>query len=121
MVRYLHERARRENLTNVRPGLVSPDDPRLPPAGVDRILIVDTWHHIASREAYSARLRTALQPGGRVLVVDFKLDSPRGPPAHHRLSPDQVARELAAGGLAAEIVDSPLPDQYMVVGTRPPG
>jgi predicted methyltransferase len=95
--------------------------PGLPAGGVDRILIVDTWHHIASREAYSARLRAALKPGGRVVVVDFKLDAPRGPPVHHRLSPDQVARELAAGGLATEIVDSPLPDQYIVAATRPPG
>jgi predicted methyltransferase len=120
MVRYLGERARRENLANVRPVLVARDDPRLPVGGVDRILVVNTWHHIASREAYSTRLRDALKPGGRVFVVDFTRDAGRGPPAHHRLSPEQVARELAAGGLAAEVLEISLPDQYVVVGTRRP-
>jgi predicted methyltransferase len=118
MVRYLGERAQREHLDNVRPVLVPADDPRLPPGGVDRILIVDTWHHIASRDAYAAKLREALKNGGRVFVVDFKLDAKHGPPAHHRLSPDRVAGELTSGGLSAEVSQTSLPEQYVVMGTR---
>ena len=38
MVRYLGERAAREHLANVRPGLVTTDDPKLAPMSVDRIL-----------------------------------------------------------------------------------
>ena len=39
----------------------------LPAGAVDRVLVVDTWHHIAGREAYAAKLRAALAPGGAVL------------------------------------------------------
>ena len=119
MVRYMKERAEREHLANVTPRVVPLDDPELPAGGVDRVLVVDTWHHIDGRPAYAAKLRAALAPGGAVFVVDFKLDATRGPPREHRLSPEQVAAELSQGGLVAEIVPAPLPEQYVVAGRRP--
>jgi predicted methyltransferase len=119
MVRYLNERAARERLTNVRPALVSMDDPKLPVAGVDRVLIVDTWHHIPDREGYAAKLRSGLKVGGMAFVVDFKLDAKHGPPPQHRLAAEQVARELAAAGLLARVAATSLPEQYVVVGARP--
>jgi SAM-dependent methyltransferase len=119
MVRYMVERAAREHLSNVRPMLVSMDDPKLPTRGVDRILIVDTWHHIANREAYAAKLRDALRPGGKVFIVDFTRDAQHGPPAQHRLPAEKVVGELSAGGLSAGISSTSLPEQYVVVGSVP--
>ena len=119
MVRYLNERAAREHLANVRPALAAMDDPKLPAGAVDRVLIVDTWHHIPDREAYAAKLRGGLKVGGRVFVVDFKLEAKHGPPPQHRLAAEQVARELTAGGLSARIAPTSLPEQYIVVGARP--
>jgi SAM-dependent methyltransferase len=119
MVRYMKERAAREGLGNVEPAVVPLDDPRLPAGGVDRVLIVDTWHHIDGRPAYAAKLRAALAPGGAVFVVDFKLEASHGPPREHRLLPEQVIAELGQGGLAAEVVPTSLPEQYVVAGRRP--
>jgi predicted methyltransferase len=119
MVRYLHERAAREHLANVRPALVPMDDPKLPAGGVDRVLIVDTWHHIPDREAYATKVRSGLKAGGKAFVVDFKLDAKHGPPPHHRLDAEQVAHELTAGGLSARIATTTLPEQYVVIGARP--
>jgi cyclopropane fatty-acyl-phospholipid synthase-like methyltransferase len=118
MVRFMKERAAREGLANVAPAVVPIDDPQLPAGGVDRVLVVDTWHHIDHRGAYAARLRAGLAPGGAVFVVDFKLDAAHGPPREHRVAPEQVIAELAQGGLAAEVVATSLPEQYMVVGRR---
>ena len=118
MVRYLGERAQREHLANVRPALVATDDPKLAAQSVDRILVVDVWHHIDARDAYVAKLRDALKPGGKVFVVDFEPDAKHGPPPKHRLSSATVERELAAAGLAAETLTEALPEQYIVVGTR---
>jgi predicted methyltransferase len=118
MVRYLADRSQREKLPNVRPTLVSSSDPGLAAGSIDRILIVDTWHHIDSREAYAGKLREALSPQGRVFIVDFKPGAKRGPPAAYRLSPEQVMRELIAGGLSATLADASLPEQYVVIGSR---
>lgn len=119
MVRHITERAAREELTNVRASVVAMDDPKLPAAGLDRILIVDTWHHIAGREAYAAKVRSGLKASGKVFVVDFKLDATHGPPRHHRLAAEQVARELTSAGLSARVATTTLPEQYIVVGERP--
>lgn len=120
MVRYMRERASREHLGNVRAQIVLPDDPELLPQSIDRILIVDTWHHIPERPAYAAKLRQALKPNGVVMIVDFTLESDKGPPKHHRIQSDQVVRELGEGGLRAEPIEESLPDQYIVAGKAPP-
>jgi len=118
MVRYMKERAAREKLANVQVVAAPADDVGVPAASADRILIVDVWHHIADRERYAARVARALKPGGAVLVVDFTMDTGRGPPARHRLAPDRVIAELTAGGLAAEVATEALPDQYVIIGRR---
>jgi predicted methyltransferase len=119
MVRHLTERAAREKMANVVARQVAPDDPGLEPQSVDRVLIVDTWHHIDGRAAYAARLRAALRPAGLVVVVDFRLDAHRGPPPEHRIPPEELARELEAGGLKAHVADTSLPEQYVVIGALP--
>jgi len=119
MVRYMRERSEREGRENVDPRIVPYDDPGLAPTSVDRVLVVDTWHHIAHRDAYAQRLADALAPGGAVFVVDFTIESERGPPRTHRLLPEAVARELREGGLDAKVLDEPLPEQYVVAGRSP--
>ena len=83
---------------------------------MDRIVIVNTWHHIAERRSYTKRLLAALKPGGTIAVIDYTRDSPRGPPAKHRLSPEQVVAELNEGGAKASVLIEDLPLQYIVVG-----
>jgi ubiquinone/menaquinone biosynthesis C-methylase UbiE len=120
MVEYMKQRAAKAGWGNVEPRVVAPDDPGLSPGSVDRIVVVDTWHHIDDRATYTAKLLRALRPGGSVAIVDFTLESDLGPPAKHRLPPEQVANELEAGGLRARIDRAEtLPKQYVVRGTRP--
>jgi predicted methyltransferase len=115
MVRYMKERAARENLTNVEARKVATDDPGLAPGSVDRVLIANTWHHIPARPAYAARLATALAPGGVIYIVDFHMDAEHGPPRDHRLEAKAVVAELEAAGLEAEIVArEDLDEQYVV-------
>ncbi len=118
MVRYLGERAKRQGWSNVRPQKVAADDPGLAPASVDRILVVDVWHHLSDRRAYAAKLARALRPGGRVAVVDFELTAKMGPPPQHRLAPEVLAEELRSAGLAVEVAKESLPEQYVVIASR---
>jgi ubiquinone/menaquinone biosynthesis C-methylase UbiE len=121
MVEYMRERAEREGWHNVEARVVAPDDPQLAPASVDRVLVVNVWHHIEGREAYARKLRKGLEPGGEVWIVDFTKESSHGPPVHHRLDPEEVMTELEAGGLETRLVeDETLPEQYVVVGRRSP-
>ena len=117
MARYLGERARREGLSNLEAVLASPDDAKLPEP-VDVALIVDTYHHLGDRVAYLKRLGEKLTPGGRVAIVDFRVDSEKGPPAKHKLSPERVGEELRAAGFVPVQSHDFLPDQYFLVFQR---
>lgn len=121
MVEYIAARARRELWTNVVAQVSAVDDPGLPVAGVDRVLVVDTWHHLPDRARYAAKLAAALRPGSTLVVVDFTLDATMGPPPAARIAPEAVIAELAAVGLSARVADESLPHQYVVVATKPTG
>ena len=119
MVERMYERVDREDLRNVRPDVIPTDDPSLTPRSVDRILVVNTWHHIDERSRYAKKLQEALRPGGMVLIVDFTMESPIGPPSSRRLTIDTVREELEAGGMITEVLEESLPHQYAVAGRVP--
>jgi SAM-dependent methyltransferase len=116
MVRHLRERFAASSQVEARLG--TPEDPKLAPASVDRIVVLNTWHHIPERVAYAKKLAQALRPGGFVLIVDFTMEATKGPPRNHRLEPSAVEAELAAAGLATSRVDAGLPEQYVIKGAR---
>ena len=114
MVKYLAERAKRDGLANVTAVAGQPGDARLP-AKVDLVLMVDVFHHIADRGPYFRRLRNSLKSGGQVAIIDFKKNSPMGPPAGERIAPDEVKTELRAAGYAPVKELDFLPDQYFLI------
>ncbi|MDI1434070.1 class I SAM-dependent methyltransferase [Polyangium sorediatum] len=119
MVRYLRERAQKEKLDNVEARQVGLSDPGLGQGTVDRVLIVDTWHHIDGRKDYAAKVKDGLKPGGLLIIVDFTMEAPKGPPKEHRITPEAMIAELGAAGLKGEVVQETLPDQYIVVAKKP--
>jgi ubiquinone/menaquinone biosynthesis C-methylase UbiE len=116
MVKYLAERAKREKRKNIVAITGAPDDPRLPEKA-DLILLVDVFHHIESRSRYFRRLSGYLRPGGRIAIIDFRLDSPEGPPKAARIAPERVIAELKAAGYAVAKEHGFLPNQYFLVFT----
>jgi ubiquinone/menaquinone biosynthesis C-methylase UbiE len=117
LITHLRARAEKEQTRNVVPILGSADNPRLPAAMVDVVLIVDTLHHINDRIAYLRRLRHVLKPAGRIVVIDFKKDEdiPVGPPREHRLAREEVVEEFRSAGY--QLVGEPqiLPYQYFLI------
>jgi 2-polyprenyl-3-methyl-5-hydroxy-6-metoxy-1,4-benzoquinol methylase len=120
VLEYLEARARREGLTNIRIQRVSPDDPKLPPEGVDTILMVDTLHYVkgSDRGAYAKKLRAALAPGGRVVVIDFLpkplQERPWGPPPEQKMSREEVDAAMAEAGLVPARAHDFLTEQFFV-------
>ena len=114
MVKYVTQRAEREHLANVRALLATPSDPRLPEK-VDRVLIVDTYHHIGEREAYFRNLRRYLRPGAEVAIIDFTPQSPMGPPPSERIGREQVEREMQQAGYRLVRAPELLDHQYLLV------
>ena len=117
MVKFLAERVKRDKLTNVTAIAGAPDDPRLPEK-VDLIIMVDVFHHIADRARYLKKLQASLKPGGRIAIIDFRMDSPEGPPKSARIAPERVNSELKSAGYALVEEHAFLPNQYFLVFGR---
>jgi ubiquinone/menaquinone biosynthesis C-methylase UbiE len=71
MTMLVAEKANKEGVENIEVILASPDDPRLPAAGVDLIFTSNTYHHIDERARYFANLRKYLRPNGRIAIIEF--------------------------------------------------
>jgi predicted methyltransferase len=114
MVKYLAERAKREGLGNLAALAATPGDPGLPEK-TDLIILVDVFHHVENRERYFSKLRDSLKPGGRVAIIDFRMNSPEGPPMAARIAPAQVKAELKRAGYVLDREHGFLPNQYFLV------
>lgn len=89
MLRLLAARAR--NHSNVRVCRGTADDPGLPARTFDRALLLTVYHEVSAPVALLSRLRAAMRPGGRLLIVDWNdFATGAGTPA---ISPGERAPE----------------------------
>ena len=114
MVDWIRDRAEGEGLDNVVAVLAGSDRTNLPEP-VDVVLVVDTYHHIPERVDYFTRLRQELEPSGRLAIVDFRKDSPSGPPVEFRFTPEEISSELAQAGFTLLEQHGFLPRQMFLV------
>jgi len=117
MVTHLRQRLAQEQLQNVTVMQVPAHDPLLIDQSLDIAFICDTYHHLEDREVYMRKIRKALKPTGRVVIVDFyRRDGiPVGPPMSMRLSEETVQTELQAAGLHVTKKLATLPYQYILI------
>ena len=103
-------------LTNVTLVQGRPDEPNLPAATFDAIVMVDVYHELASPQVFVRKLREALKPTGRLVLIEFRLEDPRVPIREvHKMSVAQVRQELGADGFQIEKVIDVLPWQHIIV------
>ncbi len=106
-------------LDNVVPVLGTPDDPKLPPGSLDLALMVDVYHELGAPQAFIRKLRTALKPNGRLVLLEFRKEDPRVPiRPEHKMSVAEVRQELEPEGFTLSAVLDVLPWQHILVLTR---
>ncbi len=116
MLDLIRAKVARQGLANVTLVQSRPDDPNLPAAAFDLILLVDVYHELASPQIFVRKLREALKPGGRLVLIEFRLEDPRVPiREEHKMSVAQVGQELGADGFQIEKVIDVLPWQHLIV------
>jgi ubiquinone/menaquinone biosynthesis C-methylase UbiE len=120
MLRMLNQRAKQAKLTNVKPVLVTQDDPGLPPGELDLILMVDVYHEVSEPEATLRGLREALKPGGRLVLVEFRAEDPNVPiKPDHKMTLAQARAEVEPNGFRFKEVLDFLPWQHIIIFEKP--
>jgi len=116
MLAALRRRATDLGVTNVEEVKGSETDPKLPASGVDMVLLVDVYHELAYPFEVMTKVREALKPGGRVVFVEYRKEDPRVPIKEvHKMSVEQLAKEMKVVGLAHVQTVETLPSQHIVI------
>jgi ubiquinone/menaquinone biosynthesis C-methylase UbiE len=122
MLQMLARNAAEAGLTNIRPVLGTPIDPRLPKASIDMMLCVDVYHEFSHPEAMLATIRESLAPEGQLVLVEFRGEDPAVPiKPLHKMTKQQVRAELEPAGFEMVREFDRLPWQHLLfLGKRQP-
>ena len=119
MLSLLRQRLDREKISNVRLVLGTLDDPKLPPSEIDLILMVDVYHEFSQPQGMLRRMRDALKPGGRLVLLEYRKEDPTIPiRPDHKMSVAEAKMEVEAEGFTLSTVDERLPWQHILVFTK---
>jgi ubiquinone/menaquinone biosynthesis C-methylase UbiE len=118
MLQILGRRLAQRNIMNVTLVQGTIDDPKLDPASVDLEIMVDVYHELSQPQAMLRRLRAALKPGGRLVLLEYRKEDPTIPiKFEHKMSVAEAKMELEAEGFTLAKVDEALPRQHILIFT----
>jgi len=118
MLQILGRRLAQRNITNVTLVQGTIDDPKLDAASVDLEIMVDVYHELSQPQAMLRRLRAALKPGGRLVLLEYRKEDPTIPiKFEHKMSVAEAKMELEAEGFTLARVDEALPRQHILIFT----
>lgn len=92
---YIHARATKEKLANVKTVLGMSDDAKLVPGSVDAVLLLKTYHEIAHPVLVMKAMLPVLRPGARVGIIDRNGD---GSGTDHGVKQGTVVKEMQQAG-----------------------
>ena len=121
MLRMLETRAKKSEIKNI----VSVEnrywDADLPEKSIDLALMADVYHEFSHPEEMLASIRSALKPGGQVVLLEFRTEDPKVPiKPEHKMSKAQVIREMTVNGFSLSRSYDKLPWQHLLFFTVKP-
>jgi ubiquinone/menaquinone biosynthesis C-methylase UbiE len=119
MIEAITRRVEREGLTNVKPVLGAPTNPRLPEGALDAVLIVGVYNEMTDPVALLKNVAAALKPRGRLGIVEHTQEGfGPGPPMEDRVKPERIVTDAQAAGLKLIAREHFLRYQYLLVFAR---
>jgi ubiquinone/menaquinone biosynthesis C-methylase UbiE len=116
MLDLLKAKAAKLKATNVEGVLGTIKDPKLPEAGVDLVLMVDVYHEFDHPWEMMQAIKKSLKPGGRVVLVEYRKEDPKVPIKEaHKMSEEQIRKEMTAAGLEHVKTVGTLPRQHIAI------
>jgi ubiquinone/menaquinone biosynthesis C-methylase UbiE len=108
----LRSRVKQDGLANVEVVKGEADNPHLPEAVLDAAVIVNAYHEMDEHVAMLRHLRSALKPGGRLVIVEplseaFRRASRAEQTRRHEIAPGIVDQELREAGFRIVRLEDP--------------
>ncbi|MGD1021134.1 MAG: methyltransferase domain-containing protein [Candidatus Sulfotelmatobacter sp.] len=117
-IHYIDQRAKKEQLQNIKTILSKPDDPQVPSDSIDAVMVLKTYHEVAHPVVLLRRLRASLRPGAKIGIIDRN-----GNGENHGVSKEVVVREAAQAGYelrdSQDFVKADGMDYFLIFTAKP--
>jgi ubiquinone/menaquinone biosynthesis C-methylase UbiE len=115
MLERLNANASAQHVPNVVTILGTESDPKLPPAKLDLVILVDVYHEFSRPQRMLDRIRESLKPDGRLVLLEYRKEDPSVPiRPEHKMSVQEVKAEVTPEGYRFEKVVDTLPWQHII-------
>jgi SAM-dependent methyltransferase len=116
MLDLLRKNMEQRKLANVETVLGALDDPKLPPAAIDLVLLVDVYHEFAEPQQMLRHIRESLKPEGRLVLLEYRAEDPKVPiRPEHKMTVAQAKAEVEPEGFLLDRVLETLPRQHILI------
>jgi ubiquinone/menaquinone biosynthesis C-methylase UbiE len=107
---------KRTKINNVEPVLATVTNPNLPPKSVDLALMVDAYHEFEYPKEVMEGVVKSLKPGGRAVLVEYRGENLfLAIKRLHKMTQNQVKKEMKAVGLKWVETKELLPQQHLMI------
>jgi ubiquinone/menaquinone biosynthesis C-methylase UbiE len=112
--------AKRRVQETVKPVLGTIQDPKLPRASCDTMIMVDVYHEFDEPFEMVENMIAGLKPGGRIVFVEYRGEDPNVPiKLVHKMTEAQVKKEMGAHTLEFVETIGVLPRQHIIIFRKP--
>ncbi|HLT64673.1 MAG TPA: methyltransferase domain-containing protein [Pseudohongiella sp.] len=120
MLAIIEQRKQENGVANVETILGGTENPNLPPNSVDKVLFVDVYHELSHPFEMMQGIYDALRPGGKLFLIEYRAEDDSVPIRPlHKMSEEQVVKEMSVFGLNWDDTLDFLPWQHMFVFSKP--
>jgi arsenite methyltransferase len=111
LLEHVVDTSKQAGITNIRTVQASEDDPNLP-RSVDLVFICDTLHYIYFPDRYVTKLRSYVNEGGRVAIINFFRN---WPPMSNKFERKQLESWMRQAGFDLVAAHDFLEDRYFLI------
>lgn len=120
MLKMLGDRQRSAGIENVESVQSSETETNLAPGSIDWAIMVDAYHEFTQPREMMASVYSALKPGGKVVLLEYKGENPLiAIKPHHKMTQTQARAEVTAAGFKFVENKKVLPQQHVLVFQKP--
>jgi SAM-dependent methyltransferase len=119
MLQLIEEQKRQDGVVNIQGVLGTIDDPNLPLNSIDAAIMVDAYHEFSHPFEMISGIYDALRPGGRIFLLEYRGEDASVPIRPlHKMTEEQVVKEMSVFGLEWTDTLDFLPWQHMMIFTK---
>lgn len=120
MLALIEDQKAEDGVTNIEGVMGQIDDPNLPANSINAAIMVDAYHEFSHPFEMINGINNALKPGGRIFLLEYRGEDASVPIRPlHKMTEEQVVKEMSVFGLEWTDTLDFLPWQHMMIFTKP--